>query len=112
VAGFPGAFSDHLVPACCDDSGIGVPKVAERPTTAVCLWHQFPEFPAAFFASASNETGNYLPGSAAKGYPNPAFLGFAIDKRPQFIQLQNIALLCWKQRLYDLRKRLGFFLSS
>jgi len=66
--------------ACCDDSAVGVPKVAERPATAVRFRYQFPEFPAAFFTPASDEIGYYLSGSAAKRYPNPAFLVFAIDK--------------------------------
>ena len=76
-----------------------------------------PELLATVCATVAGKPRHYLSGAAAKRNPfmpfrvNPAGVGLALDKRPQFVQLQHIIRLGGCQRGVQWRQTTGFFLT-
>jgi hypothetical protein len=66
----------------CQNFFICCIKIAVDHTIFVVVRDKVPECLTSFLISSSHYPGYYLPGALAKGYPNPAFIGFAVNETP------------------------------
>jgi len=96
----PSLLADTAVRLFWKHLAIRAPKIAESPACFIGHWNALPEQSARRLAPVSKNKSHNLARPAADGNPQPAFVNFFQDKRPHFIQLQDIIVLSWKQCLF------------
>jgi hypothetical protein len=96
----PSLLTDTAVRLFWKHLAIRTPKIAESPACFIGHWNALPEQSARRLAPVSKNKSHNLARPAADGNPQPAFVNFFQDKRPHFIQLQDIIVLSWKQCLF------------
>ena len=95
-----------------DDFFVSLPKICEAHALSVSQWHSLPQAAAGDLAAVSNGISDDLASAPALGQPNP-FLVFApVNKRPEFVKFQHVALNGGAQRFRQRRQSSGFFLTS
>src|SRR5512136_808215 len=92
-------FAHHLMLACTQEEFIGVPEVAVRTALPIFSGNALPEFTTTLRTTITNDKGHNLACSPTQRYPEPTFLTFVPDKRPQFIQFQHFIALRGQERL-------------
>jgi hypothetical protein len=90
LAGF---FADRMGRAFGQDGLIRLPEVSVGTSTAIGGEDCLPQALTGCRTPIPNDKANDLPSAAAQCCPQPLLVKTAIDKRPQFIQFQNIPCL-------------------
>jgi hypothetical protein len=109
VIGLSFTFSDALVCIGWEDQLISVPQITETLTTFIIGWDPLPEQPASPLAAITDGISKDLAGATTHGCPNPAFLPVLQNKRPHFVDFENILRLDWQQGLFKFWILLVFF---
>jgi hypothetical protein len=109
VIGFSFVLVDRPVMPFGNHCKIGFPEVGVGSFITIAFGYPAPEQLAGHFASIAQRVSDYLPRSAAKRQPEPHLIALGRNKRPEFIQFQNIATLRGQNRIRKVRQRRCFF---
>ena len=85
------------------NSLVRLPEIAVAATAAVRIGNRLPQTPAGSLRMVANDKSHNLACAATHRCPQPTLLGSLPDKRPDFIQFQDIIRLGGKQGFPQVR---------
>jgi hypothetical protein len=104
MSSLPGFLANRVMLRRRQPVRITLPSIGKPRTSAVCQRDALPHLLTTGRVALAQEKTDDLAGPATQGDPQPAFLGFAGDKRPEFIQFEYLLRLSGQQGLDQQRE--------